>query len=79
MLDRRQTFGATKNALVRAKQMILHGVKVRVGAGTNVREGYASRNRTVSVPEDAVGIIHGKSLLVRFRDGTHTVMVGSLV
>jgi hypothetical protein len=39
---------------------------VRVGRGGSVREAYRARDREVAIGDSVKGIIHGKSVLVRY-------------
>jgi hypothetical protein len=58
--------GRTKLQLQAAQQLYSNGCSVRVGRGRGIKAAYAARDRDVSVGESLKGIIHGKSMLVRY-------------
>ena len=77
LMDKSQTFGRTTRQFQLAKKLAAHGVQVRVGTGTSVRAAYAAHGRSVGVDSAKMGIVHGKSLYVRFHDGNETFLIGS--
>ena len=66
LMDHSMCFGRTRRQLQAAQQLASNGCMVRVGRGGSVREAYRARDRDVAVGDSVKGIIHGKSVLVRY-------------
>ena len=66
LMDQSMCMGRTKNQRQMAQQLAANGCSVRVGRGRGIRAAYAARDREVAVGESWRGIIHGKSILVRY-------------
>ena len=49
-----------------AQQLNSNGCSVRVGRGRGIKAACAARDRSVGVSDSLKGIIHGKSMLVRY-------------
>ena len=66
LMDASVCVGRTRRQLQAAQQLASDGCCVRVGRGYSVRKAYRARDREVAVAESVKGIIHGKSVLVRY-------------
>ena len=66
LMDHSMCFGRTRRQLQAAQQLASNGCTVRVGRGGSVREAYRARDREVTIGDSVKGIIHGKSVLVRY-------------
>ena len=65
-MDHSMCFGRTRRQLQAAQQLASNGCCVRVGSGYSVREAYRARGRDANVGDSVMGIIHGKSVLIRY-------------
>jgi hypothetical protein len=66
LMDHSMCFGRTRRQLQAAQQLASNGCCVRVGRGISVREAYRARGREANVGDSVRGIIHGKSVLIRY-------------
>jgi phosphatidylserine/phosphatidylglycerophosphate/cardiolipin synthase-like enzyme len=66
LMDWSMCFGKTRKQLQAAQQLAANGCCVRVGKGFSVQEAYRARDREVVVGSSVRGIVHGKSVLVRY-------------
>jgi hypothetical protein len=66
LMDSSMCFGRTRRQLQAAQQLASNGCCVRVGRGHSVREAYRARDREVKIDDSVKGIIHGKSVLIRY-------------